>query len=103
MTGISPQDVLARAYNACMRLHVRRTTPRIVLCLAAAAILVSGSLDVAHVQTPTSFVARIAQLSESGGFFDTDNLISNERSYLHVIPALHEARLAGGVYIGVGP
>jgi hypothetical protein len=48
----------------------------------------------------------IASLSETGGSFDTDNLISNERSYLHVVPALRAiAGQAGdnGVYLGVGP
>lgn len=48
------------------------------------------------------FASQIAELSEPGGYFDTDNLISNERSYLDVIPALR-ALPAGGAYIGVGP
>lgn len=50
----------------------------------------------------SSFGARILRLSEEGGYFDTDNLISNERSYLHVAPALRQ-RAGGGAYIGVGP
>src|SRR5204863_2929398 len=46
----------------------------------------------------------IAQLSERGGYFDADdNLISNERSYLHPIPDLLEGHVTGGAYIGVGP
>jgi hypothetical protein len=49
------------------------------------------------------FAARVAQLSEPNGDFDTDNLISNERSYLHVIPALEQGGVSGGIYIGVGP
>jgi hypothetical protein len=52
---------------------------------------------------PGTFAARIAALSEPGGYFDTDNLISNERSYLQVIPELQRANIAGGAYIGVGP
>ena len=40
-------------------------------------------------------------LSEEGGYFDTDNLISNERSYLHVLAPLR--RMQGGAYLGVGP
>ena len=51
----------------------------------------------------SSFAARIERLSEEGGDFDTDNLISNERSYLEVIPALKVAGVTGGAYIGVGP
>jgi hypothetical protein len=51
----------------------------------------------------TPFAAEIARLSEPEGTFDTDNLISNERSYLEVIPALLSIGVSGGAYIGVGP
>jgi len=54
-------------------------------------------------QSGSGFAATIARLSEDGGFFDTDNLISNERSYLDVMPALEAAGLSGGAYVGVGP
>ena len=56
--------------------------------------------------TQQSLGGLIASLSEPGGYFDTDNLISNERWYLHVVPALRAlAGKAGdnGVYLGVGP
>jgi hypothetical protein len=43
-----------------------------------------------------------AELSEPAGYFDTDNLISNESSYLQVADQLAEAA-PGGVYVGVGP
>ncbi|MGV3711022.1 MAG: hypothetical protein ACO1Q7_19520 [Gemmatimonas sp.] len=49
------------------------------------------------------FGALVARLSETGGYFDTDNLISNESSYLHVIGALRRYGVRGGAYIGVGP
>jgi hypothetical protein len=52
---------------------------------------------------PQSFAGRIDRLSEPGGDFDTDNLISNERSFLEVVPALKSAAAQHGVYIGVGP
>jgi len=44
-----------------------------------------------------------AQLSEPGGYFDSDNLISNETSYLQVAEQLADQVSAGGVYVGVGP
>ncbi|NUR54581.1 MAG: hypothetical protein HOQ29_09045 [Acidobacteria bacterium] len=50
-----------------------------------------------------TFAGQIAALSEPAGYFDTDNLISNESSYLQVIPELHERGVHGGAYIGVGP
>lgn len=51
----------------------------------------------------STFAHLVAQLSERGGYFDTDNLISNERSYLHALDALRARGVAGGVYLGVGP
>jgi len=42
-------------------------------------------------------------VSEAPGYFDTDNLISNEVSYVHVIPKLKEVTRKGGAYLGVGP
>ena len=44
-----------------------------------------------------------AQLSEPGGYFDTDNLISNETAYLQVADQLADSAPTGGVYVGVGP
>jgi hypothetical protein len=62
----------------------------------------AASSDRAPVHAQSGFAARIAALSEPEGYFDTDNLISNERSYLHVVPAL-ERQTERGAYIGVGP
>lgn len=50
----------------------------------------------------TAFAGLVERLSEPGGYFDTDNLISNEKSYLHVAGVLRQ-RPRGGVYLGVGP
>jgi hypothetical protein len=74
-----------------------------MLAAACLVLLVAGARGSGQSRTPSSFAARIAQLSEADGYFDTDNLISNEKSYLHVIPALRQAGVAGGAYIGVGP
>ncbi len=54
-------------------------------------------------QLDTTFASRVERLSEPGGYFDTDNLISNEASYLHVLEEMRELDVAGGAYIGVGP
>jgi hypothetical protein len=64
---------------------------------AAASRLADASRD--H----KSFGVLSARLSEPGGYFDSDNLISNETSYLHVITKLREMGVRGGVYVGVGP
>ena len=49
------------------------------------------------------FAQLVERLSEPAGYFDTDNLVSNETAYLHVIPGLHALGVHGGVYLGVGP
>ncbi len=49
-------------------------------------------------------IAQLSQkISEPGGYFGSDNLVSNELSYQHIIPKLKEMGVGGGVYVGVGP
>jgi hypothetical protein len=71
--------------------------------LAAGGFVATGGGQSPAVSVPASFAARVAALSEPGGYFDTDNLISNERTYLHVLPALAREGVKGGAYVGVGP
>jgi hypothetical protein len=80
-----------------------RAVHRLLLGVVAIGFVLGGAAGIGQVQAPATFASRIAQLSERGGFFDTDNLISNERSYLHVVPALRDSGVSGGAYIGVGP
>lgn len=75
----------------------------IVLALAAGGFVVGGGGQTATQPIPATFAARVEAFSEPGGYFDTDNLISNERAYLHVLPALDRGGVKGGAYIGVGP
>lgn len=62
----------------------------------------SGHGAVALVED-SSFATLVARLSEDGGFFDSDNLVSNEATYLHVLGAMRALQVRGGAYIGVGP
>jgi hypothetical protein len=78
----------------------RRT---ILLVMCALGVLSWSVPRAGSSESPTPFAAEILRLSEPEGAFDTDNLISNERSYLDVIPSLLSRRVSGGVYIGVGP
>lgn len=71
--------------------------------LAVALLLLCGGSAPARSQAETTFAGQIEALSERGGYFDTDNLISNERSYLDVVPELKKRGVRGGAYIGVGP
>ena len=82
-----------------MRGHSRRAGTLVLGVLAVIAAVRGG----AQPAPEPAFARQIRELSEPGGSFDTDNLISNERSYLHVIPALKQGGPMGGAYVGVGP
>jgi len=51
----------------------------------------------------SAFAKLVQRLSEPGGYFDSDNLISNETSYLHVLDGMRRLKVQGGAYVGVGP
>lgn len=77
------------------------------LALAVAPVLATApSTRAAQVPARLSvgeFAALVERLSEPGGYFDTDNLISNEDSYLHAVTELRSRGVTGGAYLGVGP
>jgi hypothetical protein len=54
-------------------------------------------------QRSTDFSRLIDRLSEPGGTFHSDNLVSNETSYLHDLTTFRSLKLKGGAYVGVGP
>ena len=85
---------------------LRRSPVLQAVLLTATAICLAVCAGDGRAQAPapqTPFATQIAALSEPGGFFDTDNLISNEGSYLTALQDLQRAGLKGGAYIGVGP
>ncbi len=53
--------------------------------------------------TDEEFADMITDFSEPGGYFQSDNFLSNESGYQEVIPTLVKTLKPGGVYIGVGP
>src|SRR3954468_7196221 len=73
-----------------------------LLVVIATLLIQPGGAAVGRQQS-SAFASTIAALSERPGYFDTDNLISNERSYLQVVPELKRRGVRGGAYIGVGP
>src|SRR5204862_1607566 len=73
-----------------------------------AAIYVAPRPDAAHQSLPdklsdAEFWRFINESSEPGGFFRSDNFVSNESAFQHVIPRLKKQIQPGGVYLGVGP
>jgi len=66
---------------------------------AGAPTTVAGA---APASTAPAFASLVRSLSEPDSAFISDNIISNETSYLQVAPALAKAA-PGGAYLGVGP
>lgn len=71
------------------------------LIAAALTVVIVGLTGVmaqppAESLTPAQFAQLSRDLSEPGGYFDTDNLISNEGSYLHVLGRMRELGVSGG-------
>jgi hypothetical protein len=89
-----------------------RRTPGVVVNRRAAlmiALLFLAAPAVAFAQgLPTrlsdqEFWKLVTESSEADGFFQSDNLVSNELTLQHIIPELVKGRAPGGVYLGVGP
>ena len=86
---------------------------QILSVLAVAACIASALLFVVRAQSvPDTLPAQLSDkdfwglvtdYSEPDGFFRSDNLVSNERTFQEVIPELKKHALANGVYLGVGP
>jgi len=51
----------------------------------------------------STFWRLVTDFSEPGGFFRSDNFVSNETSFQYVIPELQRSTRQGGVYLGVAP
>lgn len=86
----------ARGYNVAMRLL--RFVAALVLALP-----LSNRAAAQRAGTTSNFATLVGRLSESGGYFDSDNIITNEASYLHVASQLTKVGVRGGIYMGVGP
>src|SRR5437016_13248282 len=85
---------------------------RIILATATALIAFLGPLSLTSSLVATealplqlsdeAFWNLVTEFSESGGYFRSDNFVSNETAFQYVIKALKK-KTPGGVYLGVGP
>jgi hypothetical protein len=83
----------------------RHAFARALLCFAAVAAI---SAPLAAQTLPiklsdSTFWKMVTDISESNGYFRSDNFVSNETMYQWVIPELQRTTKPGGVYLGVGP
>jgi len=89
-----------------------RAVARRTVAVAAFAIAASLAAAPATAQLSRSLPASLTDrefwdffttMSEEGGSFPSENFVSNEQTYQHVIPTLKRTVTPGGVYLGVGP
>ena len=81
---------------------------RLALLVAAAACVPPAPRAEAQEGMPQklsdeAFWKMVTEFSEPNGFFRSDNFVSNEVTFQHVIPDLLRTVPPGGVYLGVGP
>src|SRR5438105_3911973 len=79
----------------------------------AATIIAFSAIVASHGEAqPQTIPAKLAdsafwrlstEFSEPGGYFRSDNFVSNETTFQYVIPRLIQMEKPGGVYLGVGP
>jgi hypothetical protein len=84
----------------------------ILVAVAAVAVFLgplslSSSPQVATEEIPKqlsdeTFWRMVTEFSETGGYFRSDNFVSNETTFQYVLKNLKQTR-PGGVYLGVGP
>ena len=94
-----------------MSLAPHRRQPLVVACVCvclSGAALLGIRAQVVPDTLPSSLGDRefwnlVVDSSEPDGFFRSDNLVSNERTYQEVVPELKKRALSNGVYLGVGP
>jgi hypothetical protein len=80
----------------------RRVAAMTALVLVATASL-SAAQGIPARLSDQEFWKLVTESSEADGFFQSDNLVSNEITMQQIIPELVKGRSPGGVYLGVGP
>src|SRR4051812_32959606 len=86
---------------------MRKTSRRCLLIAVFAITLFGGAARAQQVPDRLSdqtFWLMVNDFSEAGGYFRSDNFVSNEMEFQFPIPDLLEkAKPGGGAYLGVGP
>lgn len=84
--------------------RIRRAIALTILSLAAG--LRASAAAAQSIPTRLSdsvFWKLVTEFSEPGGYFQSDNFVSNETTFQWVIPELQRTTKPGGAYLGVGP
>jgi hypothetical protein len=85
---------------------LRRVSAVVAVCAAVAigiASVVAAADSLPERLTDDEFWHIASDFSERAGTFQSDNLLSNERWFQHVVPSLVQRAKQHRVYVGVGP
>jgi hypothetical protein len=83
--------------------RLRGTALSALLAVAVTWTALARASDAPVAQSDADFWNMTYELSEPDGAFLSDNLVSNEQSFLQVVPQLRASVQPGGAYLGVGP
>jgi hypothetical protein len=76
----------------------------VAVCLASAPVqFAAPAVGIPERLANQEFWRLSVEFSEPSGFFNSDNLVSNEDTFQYVIPELTRTVAPGGAYVGVGP
>jgi len=75
----------------------------LALCLTTGVQLVTPAPSLPARLSDREFWRLVMESSETDGYFQSDNLVSNELTLQQIIPELLKGRAPNGVYLGVGP
>ncbi len=75
----------------------------LLLVLGVAPLSTSRAQTIPARLDDRTFWQMVTEMSEPGGYFRSDNFVSNETAFQTVIPRLQEFVPPGSVYVGVGP
>ncbi len=94
--------------NQNMVKFIRNCSDRFFRCVITLSIILVSFGNSTEAQTvprisADDFSKMVTTFSEFGGFFPSNNWVSNELTYLNALESLEINNVRGGVYIGVGP
>ena len=92
--------------GSCERGIIIRSLRRLALALVVVTFVVAVGLAADALPERVSdedFWRMATEFSERPGNFSSDNLLSNERWFQHILPPLVQKARQKGVYVGVGP
>ena len=75
---------------------IRMPTKQAIVALLVVLVMIASASCSTQTKAPPSYGELVVQLSEEGGYFDTDNLISNETAYVQVVEDLEPSESTGG-------